>query len=293
LVKELTGKPILGLRSRAFSDLMSIARDCEAGQASVLIVDSATHVAREVCQAYLAQVNEARVSQGKSKRTDLEFQDWNVIKPKWAEWTDFYLNSALHIIICGRAGFQWAFERVETDTGALKKQLRKKGVKMKVPTDSEFGFEPSLLVEMRRENVFDERTATQEEIVQRAVVLGDKSAALTGLERAFKTIRNEEEQPDYAAMLTPVAEFFRPHLEMLTPGASNVVDTSSKPRWALTGPAMLNGSANAETAPFSARKSRVFSRIHGPALPKTTKSKRPMHCKRASTRGRGPVLRRT
>jgi hypothetical protein len=146
---------------------------------------------------------------GKSRRQRLEFQDWAAIKERWSQWTDFYLDSKLHIIICGRAGYDWDFEEVEDSSGNVHKELRKTGVKMKV--ESEFGFEPSLLVEMERVQVPSDEHKDHFAITHRATVLGDRFDAMDG-----------------ATADNPDGSFFLPHLSLLVPGASNVVDTSLK-----------------------------------------------------------------
>lgn len=206
-VRAATGKPLVGIKGRSLKDLMALGRECEAGAASILIVDSITHIWREVCQAYLVQVNQARANQNKPKRTRLEFQDWATIKDYWGTWADWYLNSKLHVIICGRAGFEWDFEEREDATGQVHKELVKTGVKMKV--EGEFGFEPSLLIEMERVQIPDANGKFT--IVHRARVLGDRFGVLDGQER---------NNPDGA--------WFGPHLDLLTPGAANVVDTAPK-----------------------------------------------------------------
>jgi hypothetical protein len=132
--------------------------------------------------------------------TKLEFQHWGPIKAKWNEWTDFYLNSKLHIIICGRAGFEYDFE--EKDDG--KKELIKTGVKMK--TESEFGFEPSLLIEMERAHGQD-----KDRMLHRATIVGDRFHELDG-----KSCDN------------PTFKFFEPHVARLTAGAHNPIDTTLK-----------------------------------------------------------------
>jgi hypothetical protein len=175
----------------------------------VLIVDSITHVWREVCEAYLAQMNEARAVQNKGKRSRLEFQDWVNIKRLWNPWTDFFLNSKLHIIICGRAGFEWDFEEREDTAGVLHKELIKTGVKMKV--EAEFGFEPSLVVEMNRVQIPDESRKDGFRLAHRATVLKDRFSVLQG-----------------ASVDSPTGAFFKPHLDMLTPGAHNAVDVTLK-----------------------------------------------------------------
>lgn len=209
LIMAATGKPLVGIRSRAFSDLMGMAQEAATGGVSVLIVDSITHPWRELCAAYLAEVNAARASQNRAKRTRVEFQDWNAIKEKWGAWPDFYLNSPLHIIICGRAGWDWDFEEKEDATGQTHKELVKTGVKMKV--EGEFGFEPSLLVNMERVPVFGDVPSVQVAFTHRATVLKDRFRVLDG-----KVFDN------------PTGESFMPHVRLFTPGAVNAVDTAPK-----------------------------------------------------------------
>ncbi len=69
---------------------------------------------------------------------------------------------------------------------------------------SEFGFEPSLLVEMEREQVPDGDGGFK--LVHRATVLGDRFDVLDG-----------------KSEVNPTFEFFRPHVERLKPGVHSVV----------------------------------------------------------------------
>jgi hypothetical protein len=206
-IKAETGLPPIGKKSRALVDLLEVGQECEAGASSILIVDSITHVWREVCAAYLDQVNRALDSRNKPRRNRLEFQDWSAIKDRWALWTDFYLNSKLHIIICGRAGYEWDFQETEEANGQIRKELVKTGVKMKV--ESEFGFEPSLLVQMERVQIME--AGKHKATMHRATILGDRFDAMDG-----------DTQDD------PAGEWFAPHLKLLAPGIANVVDTALK-----------------------------------------------------------------
>ena len=201
-IKRFGGGDLVGVRSRAFDDLMRCGRESVEIRASVLIVDSITHPWRELCDAHLRGINEVLKARGRPARQRLEFQDWAAIKTKWAPWTDFYLNSPLHIIICGRAGYEYDFEERDDGSG---KDLVKTGIKMK--TEGEFGFEPSLLVEMERVQELGDKT----KIIHRATVLGDRFAVLDGM------------QAD-----NPTVDFFAPHLDCLSPGAHQVVDTAVK-----------------------------------------------------------------
>lgn len=201
-VKAATGKSLVGLRSRSFDDLMLIGHDCVKDKVSVLLVDSVTHVWADVCESYLDQLNKLRRSKGWSAQKKLEFQDWSAVKRKWGEWTDFYLNAPLHIIICGRAGHMYDMEKNE-ETG--KRELVKTGTKMKA--EGEFGFEPSLLVEMEAIAL----TAGDKAKVHRATVLGDRFSVIDG-----KT----QDDPTFA--------FFEPFVRRLVPGSDTSIDTRLK-----------------------------------------------------------------
>jgi hypothetical protein len=133
----------------------------------------------------------------------LEFQDWAPIKATWEVFSNLYLNIPMHVIIAGRAGFEYDYEDREDGTG---KDLRKTGVKMK--TESEFGFEPSLLVEMERVQTGADGKL-QSRITHRATVIKDRFGALDG---------KECDNPSF--------EFFKPFVERLNPGAHVSVDTT-------------------------------------------------------------------
>ena len=201
LIEKLTGKRPVGVKSRGFDDLLAMARECEGGAASVLIVDSITHVWRELTAAYMKRLNEQLAAKGRQAKSRMDIQDIMRVKDLWAAWPDFYLNSKLHIIICGRAGFEWDMVENE-DTG--KKELTKTGIKMKV--ESEFGFEPSLLVEMERVQDLE----SEQRITHRATVIGDRFSMIDG-----KSCDN------------PTFEFFKPHVDLLQ-GKHKPVDTEVK-----------------------------------------------------------------
>lgn len=201
-VLEATGQRLVGLKSRAFGDLCTMAEECIAAGVSVLIADSMTHVWRELCDAYLQQVNDQRKARNYKPRQKLEFQDWAHVKGVWSRWTDFYINSPLHIIICGRAGYEYDMEKNE-ETGRT--ELVKTGIKMK--TEGEFGFEPSLLVEMERVQTPDGDGGFV--LGRQATILGDR----------FGTI-------DGKTMVNPTYAFFKPHIDLLTPGAHSTVNVA-------------------------------------------------------------------
>lgn len=200
-VKNEIGSELVGLRTRSFDDLMVLTKEITENKIQVFVVDSVTHIWRELCESYLKQVNEIRKKRNLNPRTSLEFQDWNPIKTMWAKWTDWYLNSKCHVIICGRAGFEYDFH-VNEETG--KRELEKTGVKMKA--ESEFGFEPSLLIEMERE--FDMNT---HKIMHKATILGDRFNVIDG-----------------QVFINPTFDSFKPHVDNLIPGATAEINTEIK-----------------------------------------------------------------
>jgi hypothetical protein len=211
---EAAGLELTRLKSKAFSDLLTVGKEAE-GACSVLIVDSITHVWNELCEAFLNKINTGLKKKNRAPLKRLEFQHWAEIKRTWAEWTAFYLNSRLHIIVCGRAGYEYEFvENEETD----KKELQKVGTKMRV--EGEFGFEPSLLIEMERASRGSTPGAGW---IHRAHVLKDRTDSING--KAFDFGKPDGKKP--AEEWRPVYEAFKPVLAKLNIGGAHIsVDTT-------------------------------------------------------------------
>jgi hypothetical protein len=229
MITRYTGRIPLGVRSRAFADLMAVAKELKPDD--VLIADSMTHVWRELCDAHLAAVNRAnearaqRIGKKFYPKQKLEFQDYNVLKQNWSQWTDFYLNSPNHIVICGRAGYEYDMEQNE-ETG--KKELVKTGIKMK--TEGEFGFEPSLLIEMERETVLGDKTT----MIRRATVIGDRFNVLDGKQFTFGSADDRGRPLTEEQIIERVFESFKAHIELLTPGSMATIDTALKTNTGVT-----------------------------------------------------------
>lgn len=230
IVEELTGLKLVGKRTRSFEDLVALSKECQAAGVSVMVGDSMTHFWRSLCDSYLAGMNQSREAFYKTKgwkfkpKASLEFQDWGPVKKRWSEWTDQYLNSPMHIIICGRAGYEYDFS---TDEESGKKELIKTGIKMK--TEGEFGFEPSLLVEMTVDQIPDSKNPGKFQQVRTATVLKDRFATIDGAVFTFQGNKKKDGGPDRAADLAAVGKAFHPHLALLNPGAHSTVATEVKP----------------------------------------------------------------
>ena len=190
-------------KTRAFRDLIDAIKEAEENS-SILLIDSISHFWRELCDSYAK----------KKKRTRLQFQDWNVLKTEWGRFTDLFVNSNLHIVMAGRAGFEYDY--FEDDDG--KKELHKTGVKMKAETET--GYEPSLLVLMERAMEMETK-----KVHRTGSILKDRSDLLDGKE--FKN---------------PAFNDFLPHVEFLNLGgqqlgvdtsrnSSELFDNEGKPQW--------------------------------------------------------------
>lgn len=182
---------LLSAKSRAFVDLLGISQEAQK-VSDILIIDSITHFWNELRESF----------QKKRNLENLTLRHWIPIKQEWRVFTDFYINSQLHIIVCGRAG--WEYDYQEDSEGV--KELVKTGTRMK--TEGEMAYEPSLLIEM--EKVRTEQGKIGQPFVHRAWILKDRFDQINA--RFFDN---------------PTFESFRPHVQQLNLGGSHVgVDTS-------------------------------------------------------------------
>jgi hypothetical protein len=179
-------------QSRALVDLMKFMDEAEEA-CSVIIIDSITHIWRDAQESYLKKVNAGLKKKGKHQINALEFHHWRPIKSAWGEFTDRFLSSKAHVIVCGRAGNIYEYQ--EKSDGSGKKELITVGTKM--ATEKELGYEPSLLVEM----IADRQDG---KIVNTALVQKDRSAKLNGAE-----------------IPKPTFEKFRPHFDSLNLGGEH------------------------------------------------------------------------
>lgn len=202
---EKHGIKCLVKKSRSFKDLIQAGEIVKENNIPIMIVDSITHVWRELIAAFVGQRNTERYkdlcekygkeyADKKFKRTNkLEFQDWGVVKPMWERFTDFFLSSPVNVIVCGREGDIYEYEEKENG----KKELIKQGSKM--ATEKELSYEPSLLINMDRRTVNG-----RNEIF--AVVEKDRADMINGNEFPFPTYQS-----------------FKPHFDTI------VVDGELKP----------------------------------------------------------------
>lgn len=167
-------------RTRAFKDLVPALNEAERS-ASILLIDSITHFWLDLQQSYM----------NVKKRNRLEFQDWAFLKKEWGKFTDRFVSSSLHIIMCGRLGFE--YEQYEDDNG--KRQIEKSGVKM--AAEKGLGYEPNMLVWMERHTDLQTKQVTRT-----AIVLKDRSKRLDGKQFADPTFSTFQPHFEFLAQAT-------------------------------------------------------------------------------------------
>jgi len=166
---DAAGVGLFGIKTRNFKEVVDSFAEVP-GLADVLIIDSVSHVWREIMDRWKADTG----------KDYIDFQDWGTIKQKWGQLTTAYLQAQFHTIVCGRAGF--VYEQQLNDRG--KKEIVAVGTKMKA--EGEFEHEPSLLVEMHLVQNPGHRP------INRAVVLKDRSDQINGMEIDFPTFASFE-----------------------------------------------------------------------------------------------------
>lgn len=173
------------VKSRSFKDLLDTIKEAEKAGYAFLIVDSITHVWRDLVDSWLR----------KKGRSFLTMKDWGVLKSEWAQYTDLYVNSKLSIAMLGRAGHE--YDQDEDEDGNT--EIKKAGTKMKVETET--GFEPDLLIELFKSPKVTEQTVKGKKkvkkergFVNKAIVVKDRTDTMNGRELTmpkfsdFKTV---------------------------------------------------------------------------------------------------------
>lgn len=162
-VCDRAGVDLLVAKRRSFADLMAFMEEAKQAGA-IVIVDSISHTWDDLRESYERKLR---------RKNGLEIWDWGKIKPEWRRFTNEFLASPCHAIVCGRAASIYE-ERYNEAKG--KNEVAVVGARMK--TEKETGYEPSLLIEMERVPKRD-GTAGWDHV---AVVVKDRSDTMDGQE---------------------------------------------------------------------------------------------------------------
>jgi hypothetical protein len=177
--------------TRSLADLLAFLDEAKSLGCCAVIIDSITHVWMDVLAA----------AKKKFDVDELEFRHMDAVKSEWKRWTDAFTVSPLHVVVCGRLGYEWSWEKNERG----KRELVKGDSKMKA--EGEFGYEPNFVVELEAVRDADDR------FIHRAYVDKDRSWKLNGKTFDFKD-RDAYKAGDYKEVFNA----FRPHFDTLRIG---------------------------------------------------------------------------
>lgn len=125
---------LLVVATRSLADLKRAVHEAKKVGACALVPDSVTRFWTTLVSDYMAQHKLTSMKQMLSH--------WNTVKEPWREWTDLYINCALHVIACGRGGFEYEQVDVIDEQGNVNTETVKGDFKMKA--EGEFGHEPDV-----------------------------------------------------------------------------------------------------------------------------------------------------
>ena len=146
-----------------------------------LIVDSLTHVYKELCSAYV-----------RSKRDGTNFirlQDWQPIKEAWRHYfSNPYVNSNMHIIWCSRAKniFEDVLDELASSQSG-REQFKSQMVGTGARSESESAYEPSVLIEMKKTMLNDGGKFSRQ-----AIFIKERFNILDGITFDYPKITNEQ-----------------------------------------------------------------------------------------------------
>lgn len=178
----------------SFDGLRAARKKAAEQSCCVFAGDSYTHIWRELMSVYT------------NRGGYVEFQDWNLIKPRWRDWVKEFMNDPMHCMSLGRLGWNYIPEEHERN-GKTKIQMVKSDSKFNAGGGESFGYEPHLLVEME---IAREETDTGRggQIVHLATVLKDRASVINGDTFTFHELRGYK-KGDYAY----VWDAFFPHIQ--------------------------------------------------------------------------------
>lgn len=159
----------------SFDAMRAARKKAEAEGCCVFIGDSYTHVWRELMATYT------------NRAGYVEFQDWNLIKPRWRDWVREFMNTEMHCMALGRLGWEYIPEEEERN-GKVKIKQVKSDSKFNAGGGESFGYEPHLLLEMQlgREDAEGGRGGRGVHI---ATVLKDRANVINGDVFTFGELR--------------------------------------------------------------------------------------------------------
>lgn len=231
---KMEGIPFLRRKSISFRHACAALHEGPRKGACVLIEDSMTKDWTDLQERFKKTFN--------PPLEEIEMWHWPIIKPVWNnEWVEPMLASPMHVLIGGRLGDKW--EGVIKADG----KERMEAVDTKMKAEGEFGYEPSMLVEMHSDRsvatkLTEDKSRRRQrrggDTVHSAFIKKDRSRILQGKSFAFPAI-NEYKVGDWKKVFA----MFEPHLKIydIAGKTSAPAQTAADPN----GPLFTSGGNNA------------------------------------------------
>lgn len=125
---------LLVVPTRALSTLIKSVDEAYKAGACVLVPDSMTKFWTTLVTNYMKEHDIKSYKQMLSH--------WPAVKDPWREWADLFISAHVHMIACGRGGFEYDQVDVIDDDGNINTETVKGDYKMK--GEGEFGHEPDV-----------------------------------------------------------------------------------------------------------------------------------------------------
>lgn len=215
-VKKETGQDLVGYLGRSRDKLLRWLDQVVKAGVSVAVIDSITHVSDNVRDSF---VNQRNRNQNNRKDRRLQIDEIMAVQDAWKPVVDAILNASVHLICCGRLGFEWGHEDID---GSGNLQLVRTDRKMKAMGG--FGYELDLICDLERQT---KRVAPGKS--RKATVLTDESIHL------LTVVKDRFDELDGAQVTDPTFDFFKPYIDKLDRGASCQVDTITETDHGLEG----------------------------------------------------------
>lgn len=232
---KMEGVPFLRKKSISFRHACAAIHEGPRKGACVLIEDSMTKDWNDLQERFKKSYN--------PPLEEIEMWHWPIIKPVWnGEWVEPMLASPMHVLIGGRLGDRWE--------GVIKADGKERieAVDTKMKAEGEFGYEPSMLIEMHSDRVTAtkltegrdrKRKRSGGDTIHTAFIKKDRSRVLQGKSFTFPAI-NEYKAGDWKKVFA----LFEPHMSIYDIAGKTTAPEQSASSDA-NGPLFTSGGNNA------------------------------------------------
>ncbi len=199
---EGVGIEFFQVKSRAFSDVLTTIKECHEMGIEILVVDSLTHLWEELKKSYLKKKN----------REKMQIQDWPPVTAEWNILMESVVNEPLHMIMCGRA--TWEYEWETDDQG--NRDLIKTRTKMRAHKETANEYDIVLEMEAITMDMKD-----LEKITNRKNRLSFKPHVGSKLLHRCHVIKDRSDSMNGMVIENPTFDDFKPYIEEINLGGKH------------------------------------------------------------------------